>query len=69
MFYVIILYVAGFILDLISPGFYGAYLALDASAIMRGQVWRLLTFLIQPPDSSALFMLLALYLYYFIIFK
>jgi hypothetical protein len=66
MFYVIILCVAGFILDLISPGFYGAYLALDASAIMRGQVWRLLTFLIQPPDSSALFMLLALYLYYFI---
>ena len=66
MFYVIILYVAGFILDLVNPGFYETYLALDASAILQGQVWRVFTFLIQPPDSGPIFMIIALYFYYYI---
>lgn len=66
MFYIIILYVAGFVLSLFDPTFYYSYLSLDAAAIMHGQVWRLVTFLIQPPSASAWFMVFALYLYYMI---
>ena len=66
MLYVIVLYIVGFIMDLFAPGFYATYLALDASMIMKGQVWRILTFLIQPPDSSPIFMIIALYFYYFL---
>lgn len=66
MFYVVILYVAGFILSLIDPYFYVMHLSLNAEAILHGQVWRLVTFLIQPPPSNNLFMIFALYLYYMI---
>ena len=66
MVYVIILYVVGFILDLVAPAFYTQWLSLDAGAILHGQVWRLVTFLIQPPNAGALFMIFALHLYYFI---
>lgn len=64
MYYIIILYVVGVILSIFAPGFYYQYLALDAQAILHGQVWRLITFLIQPPNSSIWFMIFALYLYY-----
>lgn len=64
MFYIIAMYVVGFLLDLVAPGFYGTYLALDAGAILHGQVWRVITFLIQPPDSSFFLMIIALWLYY-----
>lgn len=66
MYYIIILYGFGFVMDLIRPDFYYQYLALDAGAILRGQIWRIVTFLIQPPSSSPLFMIFALYLYYMI---
>lgn len=66
MMYVTILYVIGFVLDLVSPEFYSLYLSLDMSAIFQGQIWRLVTFLLQPPSSSAIFMIFALMLYYMI---
>lgn len=66
MFYVVILYVAGFVLSLFDSTFYYYYLSLDAPAILQGQVWRLVTFLIQPPPANTLFMFFALYLYYMI---
>lgn len=66
MYYVIILYAVGFVLQLFQPMFYYQYLSLDAYAILHGQIWRIVTFLIQPPSSSALFMIFALYLYYMI---
>lgn len=64
MYYIIILYVAGLVLQLLFPSFYYQYLSLDVSAILRGQVWRIVTFIIQPPQTSYLFMIFALYLYY-----
>ena len=67
MYYIIILYIVGFVLELINPSFYYQYLSLDAYAILHGQVWRILTFLIQPPASDTLFMVFALYLYYMIV--
>ena len=46
MTYIIILYIFGFVLDTFAYGFYEQYLALDAYAILHGQVWRIFTFII-----------------------
>ena len=58
---------AVFILDFLFPA-YGItdWMALTRAGLFSGQVWRLVTFLFVPPQSSALFILLALYFYYFI---
>lgn len=70
MYYVIVMYVIGFIIDLVNPviapeiSIYHTYLALDAAAILRGEVWRIVTFLLQPPDAGIIFMVFALFLYY-----
>lgn len=66
MYYIIILYAAGFVISVINPFIYYEYLSLDASKILRGEVWRIVTFLIQPPEGGYLFVFLAMYLYYMI---
>lgn len=66
MTYIVILYGVGFVLDMINPTFYSAYLSLDTQAILHGQIWRIVTFIIQPPSDNLIWLLLALYLYYFI---
>ena len=38
-------------------------LSLDRSFLLRGQVWRLVTFLFLPPSSSPLWILFNLYFY------
>lgn len=70
MYYIIILYVMGLIAFMVNPMLYYQYLSLDAAAILHGQIWRLVTFMMYPPvvDSRMFSMLffnfLALYLYY-----
>lgn len=64
MYYIIILYGVGFVMQLISPMFYYSYLSLNVEAVLHGQIWRIVTFIIQPPSSSPIFMLIALYFYY-----
>ena len=64
MYYVVILYAIGMFVQMFAPMFYIQYLMLDASAILRGQIWRIITFMIWPPSSSLFFNLLAIYLYY-----
>lgn len=64
MYYIILMYGAGIVIDLVMPGLYYQYLCLDAAAILRGQVWRLVTFLICPPSSGIFFNLIAMFLYY-----
>lgn len=39
------------------------YLVLDRDLLFQGQVWRLITFLFVPPDSSPVWLLLSLYFY------
>lgn len=54
---------------LLGPGFgisISSLFAFDRAAIFSGQVWRVLTFTILPPDSSIFFMAFALYFYYLI---
>mgnify|MGYP002233013606 FL=1 len=64
MYYIILMYGAGIVIALVMPGLYYQYLCLDAAAILRGQVWRLVTFLICPPSSGIFFNLIAMFLYY-----
>lgn len=66
MYYIIILYAVGFALNLFAPTLYYQYLSLDAAAIFRGEIWRIATFIIQPPDTNLLFVIFTLYLYYMI---
>ena len=56
-----------FILDLLfsrSAVSASSFLAFSRPLILRGQIWRLFTFIFIPPDSSLLFIVFALYFYY-----
>ena len=64
MKYIIVLYIIGWAIQMFQPAFYDEMLALNVKAILHGQVWRLFTFIIMPPNSSYLFMFFTLYLYY-----
>lgn len=64
MKYIIILYALGFILAQFAPEVYYYYLCLDAAQILRGQVWRIFTFLICSPNDSWFFIIFSLLLYY-----
>lgn len=73
MRYVTAAYILGWLISMMSPSFYTDWLMFDVEKVfLKGQVWRLLTFLIQPitydteSGIDILFMLISLYLYYFI---
>lgn len=66
MKYLIVLYAGGYFLYMINPMFYLNYLVLDWGAVLHGQIWRLLTFLMQPPSASIVMVALLLYIYYMI---
>lgn len=66
MYYIIILYIVGYLVDMLNPGFFYSYLSLNVEAILHGQIWRLVTFLAQPMDTSIIFLVFALHLYYMI---
>lgn len=59
----IMCYVVGYIVQLISPEFL-MMLTLNPYEIMHGQIWRLFTWIIVPPDSLGLFTFIMLYFYY-----
>lgn len=56
-------YAIGYILQIVSPNLL-PYLTLDPYQILQGQVWRLVTWLVIPPDSFDFFTLIMLYFYY-----
>ncbi|MFA9376921.1 MAG: hypothetical protein ACERKZ_09240 [Lachnotalea sp.] len=64
MYYIIILYGIGTVLDQVAPGVCEKYFSLNPEAIMHGQVYRVITFLIDGPSNGILFAIIALYLYY-----
>lgn len=61
--YLILGYVIGYLFSFmgILP-----YFTLNPSLIMKGQIWRLVTWVITPPESLGLFTILMLSFYYFI---
>ena len=64
MLYLIIFYVAGFMIETVNPYFYYNHLSLDVSRILHGQVWRLVTFLMWPPSSNILWLAFLSFIYY-----
>ena len=68
--YLIICYAVGSALEL-SAGLGGtmaagflSYMTLDVAAILHGQIWRLVTWLLIPPGAPSIFILITLYCYY-----
>lgn len=52
MYYIMILYGIGILVHMAVPAVYWRWLCLNPAEILRGQVWRLVTFLIFPPVGS-----------------
>ena len=63
MQYVAIVYAIGAILQIVNPNLLNL-LMLDFGAILQGQVWRLLAFVVYPPSSGLLFNALSIFVYY-----
>lgn len=59
----ILCYAAGYILQLISSDFL-YFLTLDPYQILHGQIWRIFTWILVPPDTLSIFTLITLYFYY-----
>lgn len=70
MMYILMIYVGAFVVMLTNPGFfwpggfYQSYLSLNPAAIIRGQVWRLVTFIFYPISSDLIYMVFMGFLYY-----
>lgn len=64
MFYIIGLNLLGFVLLTASPQFFYNYLILDARAILHGQIWRIVTFLLTPSGTSLFSLVIFCLLYY-----
>ena len=61
--YLMICYVIGFMLWNLMPNVLG-YLTLEPALILRGQVWRLITWLVVPPSSNLISLVFFVLLYY-----
>ncbi|MDO4475837.1 MAG: hypothetical protein Q4B59_03550 [Lachnospiraceae bacterium] len=57
------LYVLGYTLSVVSPGVL-SYLTLDPYYILHGQIWRLVSWVVIPPDSLSIFTVIMLMFYY-----
>lgn len=67
MRYIVGLYIAGFIINMIDPYLYYLHLAFDIDQILKGQVWRIFTCLIQPIEGNNIFLtFISVYFYYMI---
>lgn len=66
MVYICLTMLAVFLLDAIVGIPVSALISLSRGALLRGQVWRLITFIFVPPASGVITILFALYFYYFI---
>lgn len=62
--YLILCYAAGYLIGLINSAFFN-YLTLNPYAIMRGQIWRLITWILIPPESSNIFFMLIMLMFYY----
>lgn len=63
--YIIICYVVGYLLMYLAPSLL-FMLSLDVSKILKGQVWRLITWVISPPgDSNIFFFAISILFFYY----
>ena len=61
--YIVVLYGIGFVLQMVNPMVYVQF-SLNPYAILQGEIWRLVTFLIVPPSSNMIFIIFVLLFYY-----
>ncbi len=61
--YIIVCYIIGYILYFFSPQLL-YYFYLEPALILRGQIWRLVTWVLAPPSSLNLFTIIMLLFYY-----
>ena len=61
--YIIACYVIGYALSLFAPGML-MYLYLEPAYILRGQIWRIVTWVLVPPGSLDIFTIIMLLFYY-----
>lgn len=66
MYYLVFIYVLGSIIFYTHPSIYFFYLSLDFSAIFRGEVWRLITFLMAPISTNIISTIITIIVYYFL---
>lgn len=59
----ILCYVVGYVIEMINANFF-EMLTLNPLAIMQGQVWRLVTWVVIPPEQLDIFTIIMLYFYY-----
>lgn len=57
------LIVVGYLLEALAPALIG-YLRLDPSKILSGQIWRLVTWVIIPPEAFGIFTIIMLFFYF-----
>ncbi|MFQ9515136.1 MAG: hypothetical protein ACLRZ9_04830 [Eubacterium sp.] len=61
--YLIIGYVIGYMIYYINPDIYG-YLSFNPYMISHGQIWRIFTWMLMPPEELGIFTIIMLILYY-----
>lgn len=67
MRYIVAVFVIGLLIGSFLPYIYVVYFPLDFSMVMKGQVWRLLTFIIPASSMNGIFFTaLSVYIYYWI---
>lgn len=68
IYFVIMAYILGAVIGMLSPTLYNNYLSLNFGAIFHGQIWRLLTWVLYPRDlvgTGIFFFLIENIFYYF----
>ncbi len=64
--YMVVIFLIATVIEMVNPYYYYLYLSLDMASVMRGQVWRLVTFIFYPITSSRMMLLslIMIYVYY-----
>ena len=60
----ILCYVAGYIIEFAAPAFMG-YLTLNPYAIVHGQVWRIVSWILIPPGENNIFFAIIMLVFYY----
>ena len=60
----VVLYIVGYVLYFVQPAIF-SLLTLDVSAILHGQIWRLVSWLLVPPDAGTNYFFVAIMLYFY----
>lgn len=61
--YLIIAYVVGYVIELVSPEMY-SFLEFNPYWVFHGQIWRIVTWILVPPEELGIFTIIMLLLYY-----